>query len=809
MKTKDVKEMTVGEVYERLSSGGNGLSDAEAKKRLETYGPNQIEEKRVNPVLKFLGYFWGPIPWMIEVAAVLSITIAHWEDFWIITALLLLNAIVAFWQESKAGSAIDALKRKLAPEAKVKRDGKWIKIPGRDLVPGDIVRVRSGDIIPADIKFIEGDYASVDESALTGESMPVDKHTGDLGYDGAVLIQGEMNGIVVTTGMQTYFGKTAGLVENVKGESHFQKAVVKIANYLIVLASILVVIIFLVGIFRHESILKIVQFALVLTVASIPVALPAVLSVTLAVGAIALAKKNAIVSRLTSIEEMAGMDILCSDKTGTITTNRIVVTGIVPMGTFGKADVVKFACMASNEENQDTIDNAIFAKAGTMDELKDLKKTYSVIKFKPFDPVSKRTEADVEVSGGRINVAKGAAQAILDLVNGGPETERQVGDTVADFAQKGYRALAVAVSEKKDEWKPAGILAMEDPPRGDSAETVKSAQEMGITVKMVTGDRMEIAANIATQVNLGNDIVPSEAVSEKSDREAIKTVEKADGFAQVFPEHKYHIVELLQKHDHIVGMTGDGVNDAPALKKADVGIAVEGATDAAKSAASIVFTKPGLSVIIDAVKRSREIFQRMTHYSIYRITETIRILLFVSLSILIFNFYPVTALMIVLLALLNDAPIMTIAYDNVSYSRTPDKWNMKEILGMATFLGVIGVLVSFLILFIGKEVFRLSNEVLQSFIYLKLSVFGHFTVFVTRTKGHFWTSRPALPLVAAVILTQLAATLIAVYGFLLPAMGWQLAGFIWGTGVIVFLLTDFIKVYLFRLLDHRAVKMKR
>ncbi|MGE5279991.1 MAG: plasma-membrane proton-efflux P-type ATPase [Deltaproteobacteria bacterium] len=809
MEKDKAQKMSVEDIIKELSADKNGLSSQEARKRLQEYGPNEIREKKINPLLKFLGYFWGPIPWMIEVAAALSVVIRHWEDFWIIAVLLGLNAGVAFWEESKAGSAIEALKKRLAPEARVRRDGAWKKIPGRELVPGDVVRVRSGDIIPADVKFMEGDYASVDESALTGESLPVDKKQGDLGYDGAVVRQGEMSAVVVATGMETYFGKTARLVEGVVEQSHFQKAVIKIAHYLIFLAVILVAVIFLAGLFRGESLFQLLQFALVLTVASIPVALPAVLSVTMAVGAMALARKSAIVSKLTSIEEMAGMDILCSDKTGTITKNQIAVARIVPLEGFEEQDVIRYGCMASKEENQDAIDNAIFEKATAMDGLKGPQGSFSIKKFKPFDPVAKRTEADVEASGRSFKVSKGAAQVILDLAKAKEDVSREVDKSVSEFAKEGYRALAVAKTEGGEEWRLVGLIALEDPPREDSAETVASAQTMGVNVKMVTGDRCEIAKNIAGQVHLGQNIVPSEAIQGKPDREALRIVEGADGFAQVFPEHKYHIVELLQKGGHIVGMTGDGVNDAPALKKADVGIAVDGATDAAKSAAAIVFTRPGLSVIIDTIKRSREIFQRMTHYSVYRITETIRVLVFVSLSILVFRFYPVTALMIVLLALLNDVPIMTIAYDNVTYSRTPDKWNMKDILAMASFLGAVGVLVSFGILYVGKEVFHLSREVLQSFIYLKLSLFGHFTVFITRTRGHFWSSRPAPQLLAAVLLTQIIATLITVYGLLLPAMGWGLAGFMWVTGFVVFVLTDLVKVQLYRLLDHSGVSMAR
>jgi H+-transporting ATPase len=806
---QDAKSGGTKDILERLSSSRNGLSSQEARERLAEYGSNEIIEKRLNPILKFLGYFWGPIPWMIEIAAVLSLVIHHLEDFWIIVALLLLNAVVAYWQEHKADNAIQALKQRLALKSRVLRDSKWIELPARELVPGDIIRVRLGDIIPADVKFIEGDYILVDESALTGESMPVEKHDSDIGYDGAVVRQGEMVGLVVSTGMSTYFGRTAKLVEEAKTRSHFQKAVVKIGDYLIVLAAILVVVVFLVAIFRHESIMATLQFGLVLTVAAIPVALPAVLSVTMAVGAIALAKKEAIVSRLVAIEEMAGMDVLCSDKTGTITKNEISVAETVAFGDFGESDVLLAAALASKEEDRDPIDDAIIRE---FEEKKTDRTTdgFTVTKFKPFDPVSKRTEADIRSSDGRhFKTAKGATQSILSLLKGDDAAGDKAIHRVDAFASKGYRALAVARTDAQGAWRLAGLIALFDPAREDSAQTIKTAQSMGISVKMVTGDHLAIAKQIGREINLGANIVEASSFLEKPDRQAEDIVERADGFAQVFPEHKYHIVELLQERGHIVGMTGDGVNDAPALKKADAGIAVAGSTDAARSAAAIVLTKPGLSVIIDAIKQSRKIFQRMNNYAIYRIAETIRVLLFIATSILVFRFYPVTALMIVLLALLNDAPIMTIAYDNVRYSQKPEVWGMREILSIATLLGLIGVLVSFGILFIGKEVFHLSREVLQSFIYLKLSVAGHLTMFVARTRGPFWSIKPALPLLLAVIVTQCIATLIVVYGFLMPAMGWKLALFVWGYSLVAFVITDFLKVRLYGLLDHSGVMFKR
>jgi H+-transporting ATPase len=632
----------------------------------------------------------------------------------------------------------------------------------------------------------------------------------DVGYASSIVKQGEMNALVVNTGTRTFFGKTTKLVEEAKTPSHFQKAISKIGDYLILLAIGLVIVIFLVSIFRGQNILEIIQFALILTVASIPAALPAVLSVTMAIGAIALAKKEAIVSKLVSIEEMAGMDVLCSDKTGTITKNALTIGGTKPYAEFSENDVLLFGALASREEDQDPIDKAILAKTKSTPAIEDSINRIKVTSFKPFDPVVKRTEATVQgEDGSQFKVTKGAPQAILALIEDKKSTNDKLTEDVDEFAKKGYRALGVAQTDKENRWQFAGLIALFDPPREDSAETIKTAQSMGVSVKMVTGDHIAIAKEISSQVSLGNDIVLPAAFLDRPDSEAQHVVEEAEGFAEVFPEHKYRIVELLQRKGHIVGMTGDGVNDAPALKKANAGIAVEGATDAAKSAADLVLTKPGLSVIIDAIKESRKIFQRMTNYGTYRIAETIRVLLFMTASIIIFQFYPVTALMLVLLALLNDLPIMTIAYDNVKYSDKPEKWDMRTLLGIATFLGIIGVFSSFGILYIGLMVLKLNPLVLQSFIYLKLSVAGHLTVFVARTKGPFWSVKPAKPLLFAVIATQLVATIITVYGILLPAMGWGLALLVWGYALSLFIVTDFAKVRLYKLLDHTGIKFHR
>ena len=808
--TEEAKKTSTEEIFKKLDSSQNGLSSSDAQQRLQQFGPNEIAEKKVNPLVKFLRYFWGPIPWMIEAALILSAVIQRWEDFWIIFALLMLNAVVGFWQEHKAGNAIELLKQRLALKARVLRDGKWNGLPARELVPGDVVRVRLGDVAPADVKLVEGDYLLVDQSALTGESLPVEKHVADVGYSGSIIRQGEMNGVVVTTGMSTYFGKTAKLVEEARTQSHFQKAVIKIGDYLIVLAVALVALIFLVALFRHENPLDRLQFALILLVAAIPAALPAVLSVTMAVGAMALAKKEAIVSKLVSIEEMAGVDVLCADKTGTITKNELSVAEIRPLEEFADTDVLLFGTLASREEDKDPIDNTIITKTKSTAKIADTLSSYKATAFKPFDPVVKRTEATIEdAKGNSFKVAKGAPQVILSLAANKADLAKKIDENVDAFAAKGHRALGVAKTDKKGKWQYVGLIALYDPPREDSSDTIKTAQSMGVEVKMITGDHIAIGKEIAQQVNLGTNIMTASSFMDKPQREAQRVVENADGFAEVFPEHKYHIVELLQDKGHIVGMTGDGVNDAPALKESDAGIAVAGATDAAKSAADIVLTKPGLSVIIDAFKESRRIFQRMNTYSIYRIAETVRVLFFVVVTILTFNFYPVTALMIVLLALFNDVPIMAIAYDNVHYSNKPEKWKMREVLTVSSLLGIVGVFVSFGIYYIGKEVLLLDFATLQSFIFLKLAVAGHLTIFLTRTRGHFWSIRPSGLLFWSAVITKLLATLVVVYGLFVAPIGWALAGFIWAYALIAFVVTDFLKVYFYKLLDHTNLVFHR
>jgi H+-transporting ATPase len=568
-----------------------------------------------------------------------------------------------------------------------------------------------------------------------------------------------------------------------------------------------VVLILAVAFFRSDPLLTTLQFALVLTVAAIPVAMPTVLSVTMAVGARLLAKKEAIVTRLAAIEELAGVDVLCADKTGTLTQNKLTLGD--PFGVSGiPADqVILNAALASRADNKDTIDLAVLGGLKSDQALKG----YQVTHFQPFDPVHKRTEATVKGADAKeFKVTKGAPQVILELSANAERVKPAVKRAVNEFAVRGFRSLGVARAEADGAWQFLGVLPLFDPPRDEAKATIAAAKQMGVDVKMVTGDALAIARETAGKLGLGTNILDASGFSDTKHREGAlfaESIENADSFAQVFPEHKFRIVEVLQQRGHIVGMTGDGVNDAPALKKADCGIAVSGATDAARAAASIVLMTSGLSVIIDAIKESRKIFQRMNSYAIYRITETLRVLLFMTLSILIFNFYPVTAVMIVMLALLNDGAILSIAYDKVHYKDTPEAWNMPMVLGVATVLGVAGVVSTFGMFYLGERVFQLDRAHVQTLMYLKLSVAGHLTIFLTRTRGPFWSIRPARILWVAVIGTQVVATLIAVYGVFMTPLGWGWALCVWGYALVWFLVNDRVKLLAYRVFDPTAVPL--
>ncbi len=813
---KEAESLSAEELYAKLETSPEGLSASEAASRLETNGPNELTVEETSRWKMLFGYFWGPIPWMIEIAAVLSIINKDWMDFAIILALLLINAGIGFWQEYKASDALEALKAQLALKARVRRDGQWKEVAARELVPGDIIRIRLGDVVPADTKLIEGEYLSIDQSALTGESLPVSKKPGEVAYSGSIAKQGEMVGVVSATAGQTFFAKTAKLVESAGAVSHFQKAVLHIGNFLIIVALVLCVLLVAVQLHRGDEFLDVLQFVLILAVASIPVAMPAVLSVTMALGALALSKQKAIVSRLQAIEEMAGIDILCSDKTGTLTQNKITLGEPVLYAAKDAQELILAGALASKAENNDAIDLAVIAGLTDAQALAP----YKLENFTPFDPVTKRTEATVQGADGQsLAFSKGAPQVIFELCGLDEATRTKAQADVLAFAKKGYRTLGVA-RKSGAQWSFLGILTLFDPPREDSAETIAEAGKHGIAVKMVTGDNTAIAAEISGQLGMGTHIVPAGTffkdgsdMSHSSDLTA-QAIEKAEGFAEVFPEHKYGIVKALQDRGHLVGMTGDGVNDAPALKQADVGIAVSGATDAARGAAALILTQPGLSVIIKAVELSRQIFERMMSYTIYRVAMTIDIMFFVVLSMLIFpvvagtHFYPLTPIMIILLALLDDIPIMTIAYDNTRIDPKPVRWNMPRVITVSSALGAFSVVQTFGLLWLGMGYFGLSDDPkhLQTMLFLQLVVAGHLLLFLTRT-GKFFFQRPwpSWQLLGAIIATQVVAVLICALGLdLMPPLPWKWIALVWGYNILWMIGLDIFKVGLYRMIDHRA-----
>jgi H+-transporting ATPase len=810
-----------------------GLGATEARQRLQTYGPNAIVEKEESLARKLLGYFTGPIAYLIEAAAAISAFLGHWEDFVIIAGLLLFNAALDLWQDMKASNALAALKKGLAPVATARRDGAWHQVEAASLVPGDIVKIRLGEIVPADLRLIAGDYAAIDQSALTGESLPVAKKLGDEAFSGSVVKQGEMEGVVIATGSQTFFGRTAKLVAGAGAVSHAQKAMFQIGNFLIVLALVLAGVMVAFRIYHDvvladswgtEDALRILQFVLVLLVASIPVAMPAVFSVTMALGALALSRQKAIVSRLEAIEEMAGVDILCSDKTGTLTKNQLKLGEPILFAAKDGQDVVLAGALASKIEDRDAIDAAVIEALKNPGQLAAWKQTA----FTPFDPVTKRTSAKVAGPDGRASVvSKGAPQVIADLVKADETTTALVHKTVEDLGARGYRALGVARSHDDGAtWQLLGILPMFDPPRDDSKATIELARTKGVAIKMITGDDTAIARETARQLGLGANIVaaadafPKDMDPDHVPAAIVDTIQRADGFARVFPEHKYAIVKALQGRGHLVAMTGDGVNDAPALKQADCGTAVSGATDAARGAAALILTSPGLSVINNAIDEARRIFGRITSYTIYRVALTMTIMFLVVLSSIALGFQPLTAVMIVIMSLLDDIPIMTIAYDNTPVSPRPIRWRMPRMLSVSAVLGLFSVAQAFGLLLIGMEV--LSNPAwnawlgladrahLQTAVFLQLVVGGHLLLFVTRTERWFFLPPfPAMPLLGAIVATQVVAALMCAFGWLVPAISWHTIAAVWAYNIAWMFVLGAVRIATERTIDNRTAARLR
>ncbi len=762
--------------------GAAGLTGAEAAARLRQHGPNAVPEARPHPWRVLLGKFWSPVPWMLEATVVLQLALGKTDEAVVIAILLFFNALLSFFQESRANRALALLRQRLSVTARVLRDGRWQTITAQELVPGDVVHVRLGDLAPADIRLTEG-AVLLDQSALTGESLPVEAGAGATVYAGSTVRRGEATGEITATGAHTYFGRTAELVRLAKTESHLTQLILRIVRYLITLDVVLIVALFIYAIATGLALHDLLPFALILLVASVPVALPATFTLAQAFGAQALARRGVLVTRLSAIEEAAAMDVLASDKTGTLTENRLTVARLAPLAPHDEAQLLRLAALACDEATQDPIDLAILEAARSRAVLADPPER---VQFIPFDPATKRSEA-VYRDNGELRVVKGAVRTVAALVPGAPDLDRDM----EQLAAGGYRVLAVAAG--RDALRLVGLVALEDPPRPDSAALVQSLKAFGVRVVMVTGDALSTARAVAARLGLGERACAPEALRQGEGDPTLN----CDVFARVLPEDKFHLVKKLQRAGHVTGMTGDGVNDSPALKQAEVGIAVANATDVAKAAASLVLTNPGLSDVVAAIEESRRIYRRMLTYTLNKIVKTIEIALFLSVGVMLTGVFVVTPLLIVLLLFTNDFVTMSIATDHAEPAAQPIRWDVRRLVLVATVLAALVLVLSFSVFFVGRELLRLPLPPLQTLIFLMLVFTGQGNVYLVRTSRHFWQSRPNRWLLLASMLDIVVVCVLATHGILMAALSPALVAGLLATVSIYLVLLDFIKVRLF------------
>jgi H+-transporting ATPase len=741
-----------------------GLGAEEARARLEKFGANTLPEEKSRPWVNFLSKFWAPVPWMLEVIIVLELALGKYAEAWIIALLVLFNAVLSFYQEGKAKNALRLLRNRLSVQARVLRDGKWNVIAAEGLVPDDAICIRTGDIVPADAKLLEG-HALIDQSALTGESMPVEPPVGGTVYAGSIVKHGEAYGTVLSTGKNTYYGKTAEIMRSAKTPSHLQRTIFSIVKYLVAFDFVLVLCLLIYSLYYGISLAEIVPFSLLLFVASVPVALPAMYALSTALGSMELARKGILVSKLSAIEEAAAMNVLCVDKTGTITQNSLKVSALCSYAPISDEDLLCLAMMACEEATQDPLDVAILkAGAGCKSKFLSAKK----VGFEPFDPERKCSEAKVLYEGREIHVLKGAPLELLKMSGG------DVSKDMERLGADGSRILAIIYGEDK-QLKLAGLIALQDPPRETSKEAIREIGELGVKVVMITGDDVRVAESIAGKVG----------------------IEHGNIIARVFPEDKFHIIQSFQKEGSICGMTGDGVNDAPALKAAEVGIAVSNATDVAKASASLVLTKPGLDDILEAIKSSRCIYQRMLTYTLNKIIKTLQIAVLLGIGLIITGEFIISQLLIVLFLFANDFMTMSISTDRVSYSQKPDKWDIKSLVVTGIFFAALILVLSFFILYAGKNYFHLSILEIRTLIFLMLVFTGQATIYLVRERKAFWHSAPSFWMILASIVDIAIVSILAIYGvFMAPIHASLVVGLI-GVVIIYFVLLDFIKCKIF------------
>lgn len=768
--TSDYRDLSIEQTFAVLGAGERGLSDSEVEERVAVYGRNEITEKKPNSVLVFLRFYWGPMPWLLELAMALSFALDHTIEGVMIIALLTVNAIIGFVHTRGSMKAVELLKQRLAIKAKVLRDGNWKTISPGEIVPGDILDVKLGDIVPADAKILEGDL-SIDASALTGESLPEEKERAAVVYSGSVVRRGEAKCVVVNTGANTYFGKTAELVKIAKPKSHQEEIMMAIVKYMMYLGIAASLVVAVYAMIMHMTVLLIMTFVVVFLMGAVPVALPAVMTIVQAATGMQLAEEGVLVTRLDSIEDAASISVLCLDKTGTITENKLSVNSSLPFNGHSEQDVIRAAALASRSEGMDLIDLAIldYAKSTNLDFTHDRQISYT-----PFNPAIKRTEAVVETGGGRRRVVKGAAQVIVSMCRGMDQrTLEEVDRAVEEFSRKGYRTLAVAESQDlahPDEFTLTGLVPLADPPRPDSKKMIEQIRALGVKPLMLTGDSLAIAREIAGQVGIGANILRlSDLEGLSEDEQALKAA-GCDGFAEIYPEDKYKIVKLLQSHGQMVGMTGDGVNDAPALKQAEMGVAVSNSADVAKASASIVLTRPGVSVIVKAIQRSRETYQRMLTWIINKVTKVVQVVFLLIIGFFVLHAMVLSLLGMALLVFANDFVTMSLATDNVTFTAAPNNWNIRDITLASFVVGALLVLEGVLAMYGGRDLFHLGFHRLQTFIMLMLVFTSQFRVLIVRERGFFWNSIPGKALIASTVCATLAFVLLGIFGIIVPAI---------------------------------------
>jgi len=739
-----------------------GLGLDEVQKRLKEYGYNEVPEKKKSRVTGFFKKFWGVTPWMLEITAGLEGALGKFFEMYVVMGLIMFNAILGFIQEERANAALELLKEKLKVNARVKRNGNWILIPARELVPGDVVRLRAGDFIPADVKAAEGNV-EVDQSSLTGESQLIEKKKNEILYSGSVVKRGEVTGLVVSTGAKTYFGKTVELVQVAKPKLHMEEVTSRVVKWLVIIVSSFLCLALVLTALKGTNLVEILPLAVVLMVSAIPVALPTMFTISMALGSLEMIKKGVLITRLSAIEDAATMNIVCADKTGTMTMNKLSVEEEISFDHYLKEDVLFYGALASHEADQDPIDLAFLSAARNLSVPIN---GYLQKNFVPFDPSTRRTEALIEKEGEQFTVLKGAINTIMPFCKTSADELPKIEAKVEALSARGYRAIAVAKAASQDDMKLVGIAFLYDKPRPDSPELIRELRELGLNVKMLTGDALPIAKEVARQLGLGDHIIKISDLKTSAADGLTQRIEESDGFAEIYPEDKFLIVQNLQKGRHVVGMTGDGVNDAPALRQAEVGIAVSNATDVAKKAASAVLTTEGLVGIVDLVKIGRMTYQRIITWILNKVIKTFQITVFVVLAFLLTGQYIISALHMILLLFLTDFVTLSISTDNVRYSERPDTWNITGPVKVALFLGTLVIAELMLFLYVGVSYFGLFSNLgqLHTFTFQTLIYVELLDLLIIRERKHFWNSRPSPFLLLAIAGDLVLVFLISVFG---------------------------------------------